>query len=131
MAARVALPPVAEESAWELEGLHDLDRPYGEDELTPYYLPNAAGERGPYLRYPGRRGFLVGQRGSITPKSPLETTMVRDYLGQDADRFRGDTLGLDEHGAEQRMRCRCGFSSGNYAASVAHKRRWPDHEMEL
>lgn len=128
MAATTTIDP---EVAYQVEGIDPaLLEPFPAGQRPVYYDPAAAGMEGPNLRVPGQRRWLAFRRGRIEPASPLEEQVVRRHLGAAADRYQGDALtGAD--GAPQTVGCACGFAAGNLPAAAAHRRLFPDHEMEF
>lgn len=100
-----------------------------------YYDPWAAGDEGPHIRYPdqedgaaSRQRYTLRHGAAAVAADSVEEQIVRRYLenrGFDPDRFKGDDLGA------KRMRCQCGFETGNAEAATSHKARWADHDIQL
>lgn len=108
-----------------------------------YYDPWAAGDEGPHIRYPNDAdadkslpGFLQTSRNRLTLRQgsvevevgSTEEQVMRGYLahrGFNPDAYKGDDLGL------KKMRCQCGFETGNAEAATSHKARWTDHDIQL
>lgn len=105
-----------------------------EPSAVTYYDPWASGDSGPHLRYPAQedgsptRQYLTFYKGAIdVVEGSTEERMVRTYLenrGFKPDRFKGNNL-------DEPLRCRCGVLIGNLVAAAAHKKRWPDHDLEF
>lgn len=114
-------------------------------EFVVYYDPWAAGDHGPHIRLPNEPttdenkdlpSFLRTSRDrlsldhgmAVVKPGSREEEAMRSYLqgrGFNPDAYKGDDMG------GRKMRCQCGFETGNAEAATGHKAKWPDHDIQL